>query len=64
MIYALTGITGLLGRNLFLEIIKKNINDLFKTKFILFGRNSKTKTLKIFKICLNLVLAKLLTDLQ
>lgn len=47
MIYALTGITGLLGRNLFLEIIKKNKNDLFKTKFILFGRNSKTKTLKV-----------------
>ncbi len=43
---ALTGVTGLLGRNLFLEILKQNRNNLSEIKFIIFGRDSKEDSLK------------------
>lgn len=46
MNYAFTGGTGFLGRNLFLEIIKQNINNLEGIRMILFGRSTDKQTLK------------------
>ncbi len=46
MLIAITGITGLLGRNLVLEIIKNNKNNLDQIKLILFGRDSASDNLK------------------
>ena len=38
--YALTGVTGLLGRNVFFEIIKDNLENLNDIEFIILGRSS------------------------
>ena len=43
--FALTGATGLLGRNLLLEIIKQNYKKLSSIEILLLGRNSKTDSL-------------------
>jgi hypothetical protein len=43
---AITGITGLLGRNFLLETIKQNRKKLSELKFIFFGRDSKKDNLK------------------
>ena len=50
--FALTGATGLLGRNLLLEIIKQNYKNLSSIEILLLGRNSKTDSLheRIIKI--------------
>jgi len=43
---AITGVTGLLGRNILFEYLRIYLNDLSKTKFILFGRSTKTISFK------------------
>ncbi len=43
---AITGVTGLLGRNLLLETIKQNRKKLSELKFVFFGRDSKKDNLK------------------
>jgi len=45
-IYAITGVTGLLGRNVFFEIIKDNLNNLNNIEFVILGRSSKSQSLK------------------
>ena len=45
-IYALTGVTGLLGRNLLFEIIKDNLESLNAIEFIILGRSSSKQSLK------------------
>ncbi|MCP4521319.1 MAG: NAD-dependent epimerase/dehydratase family protein [Cytophagales bacterium] len=45
-IYALTGVTGLVGRNVFFEIIKDNINKLDEIELIVLGRGSANVSLK------------------
>ncbi len=42
---AITGVTGLLGRNLFYEILKQNLNNT-NIKIFVFGRNQGSKSLK------------------
>ena len=44
--YALTGITGSLGRNVFFELLKNNLTKLNTLQFIIFGRPSSDQTLK------------------
>lgn len=39
---AITGTTGLVGRNLLFELVKQSYNNLFDVKLILFGRNKKS----------------------
>lgn len=46
LLLAMTGVTGLLGRNLLLETIKQRREKLSELKFILFGRDSKEENLK------------------
>ncbi|MFT5795786.1 MAG: nucleoside-diphosphate-sugar epimerase [Ulvibacter sp.] len=46
MLFAITGVTGLLGRNFLLETIKNNKNNLSHIKFILFGRDHGSNSLK------------------
>jgi len=43
---AITGVTGLLGRNLLLEIIKNNVHEPEAIQFFLFGRNSQARSLR------------------
>lgn len=45
-IYALTGVTGLFGRNVFFEIIKDNLEELSNIEFIILGRSSRNESLK------------------
>lgn len=45
-IYALTGVTGLFGRNVFFEIIKDHLQNLDEITFILLGRSTKNSSLK------------------
>ncbi len=42
--FAITGVTGLLGRNLMFEIIKQNFDNLQNLTIIVFGRSSKDKS--------------------
>jgi len=44
-IYALTGVTGLLGRNVFFEIIKDNLINLDNIEIVILGRASKDESL-------------------
>lgn len=44
--YALTGVTGLFGRNVFFEIIKDNLPHLDQISFIILGRSSLNQPLK------------------
>jgi nucleoside-diphosphate-sugar epimerase len=44
--YALTGVTGLLGRNVFFEIIKDNLKNLNNIEFVILGRSSTKESLK------------------
>lgn len=46
MKFALTGATGLLGRNLLLEIIKRNHRKLGDIEIVIFGRDSTQKEIK------------------
>jgi len=43
---ALTGVTGLLGRNLLMEIVKRNIRQLDGLEIVLLGRSSVGRTLQ------------------
>lgn len=43
--FALTGATGLLGRNLLFEIIKQNLNNLDNIKIFLLGRSNSDKSI-------------------
>lgn len=44
--YALTGVTGLLGRNVFFEIIKDNLKNLKDLEFIVLGRSYSNDSLQ------------------
>ena len=44
--YALTGVTGLLGRNVFFEILKDNLQDLEQIEIIILGRPASDHSLK------------------
>ncbi|MDN5201108.1 SDR family oxidoreductase [Fulvivirgaceae bacterium BMA10] len=52
---AITGATGLLGRTILLEFIKRNISDLSRLKLIIFGRSTNDAALsdRIHHIILN-----------
>lgn len=45
--FAITGVTGLLGRNLFFEILKDNLKNLNDIQFIIFGRSSEKESLEM-----------------
>jgi nucleoside-diphosphate-sugar epimerase len=44
---AITGATGLVGRNLLLELIKQNLNDLQQLEIILFGKGKGSQTFQV-----------------
>lgn len=44
--FALTGATGLLGRNFLFEIIKENLHELSSLEIIIFGRSTESQSLK------------------
>ena len=44
--YALTGVTGFLGRNVFFEIIKENLNNLNNIEFVILGRPANNQSLR------------------
>ena len=43
---AITGVTGLIGRNLLFEIIKQNINSLDKLEIVILGRSKNNMSIK------------------
>jgi len=43
---AITGVTGLLGRNLLLEIIRENVHEPESIRYFLFGRSSQSVSLR------------------